>query len=405
MATFDPTRPYNDLPPLPPIADIESRVVLKVCIEARAALAALNQAGRSIPNQSVLINTLPLMEAQASSEIENIVTTADALFRYSQLDELAADPATKEALRYRTALRKGVESLRDRPLSTSTAVRVCSTIVGREMDVRQIPGTTLTNPATREIVYTPPVGAALLREKLANWERFIHEHDQLDPLIRMAVAHYQFEAIHPFLDGNGRTGRVLNQVLIVEQGLLELPILYLSRYIIRNRADYYRLLLAVTRHQAWEEWLAYVLRGVADTATWTTGKIHAIRELLVHTATYVREYAPKVYSRELVELIFMQPYCRIQNLVDAGMAQRQTASVYLKTLCEAGVLREVKAGRDKLFVHPKFIDLLMSDEHGFQSYKRKRDSRHRTVPALTPAPGPAATGRRRAPRRRSRSPR
>jgi Fic family protein len=405
MATFDPTRPYNDLPPLPPSADIESRVVLKGCIEARAALAALNQAGRLIPNQSVLINTLPLMEAQASSEIENIVTTADALFRYSQLDEQAADPATKEALRYRTALREGVESLRDRPLSTSTAVRVCSTIVGREMDIRRIPGTTLTNPATREVVYTPPVGATLLREKLGNWERFIHEHDKLDPLIRMAVAHYQFEAIHPFLDGNGRTGRVLNQVLIVEQGLLDLPILYLSRYIIRSRADYYRLLLAVTTHRAWDEWLAYVLRGVEETATWTTHKIHAIRDLLVHTATYVRERAPKVYSRELVELIFMQPYCRIQNLVEAGLAQRQTASVHLKELCEAGVLREVKAGRDKVFVHPKFIELLMNDEHGFRSYRDKRDSRDRTAAPLTPAPVRAATSPRRAPRRRSRPPR
>jgi Fic family protein len=377
MPVFDPTQPYNALPLLPPTVDIESRSVLKACIEARAALAALNQAGRLIPNQAVLINTLPLMEAQASSEIENIVTTADALFRYSQLDEQAADPATKEALRYRTALRQGVESLQKRPLSTSTAVLVCSTILGRDMDIRRIPGTTLTNPVTREVVYTPPVGADLLREKLANWERFIHQHGDIDPLIRMAVAHYQFEAIHPFLDGNGRTGRILNQLLIVERGLLALPILYLSRYIIRNRAGYYQLLLAVTKDEAWEEWLVYLLRGVEQTAHWTTEKIHAIRDLLLHTATYVRESAAKVYSRELIELIFVQPYCRIQNLVDAGIAQRQTASAYLKTLCDVGVVQEVKAGRDKVFVHPKFVDLLRSDEHTFQSYKGRARTRVR----------------------------
>jgi hypothetical protein len=172
-------------------------------------------------------------------------------------------------------------------------------------------------------VYTPPVGATLIRDKLANWEQFIHRHDDIDPLIRMAVAHYQFEAIHPFLDGNGRTGRVLNQALIVEQGLLDLRVLYLSRYIIRNRADYYRLLQAVTRRAAWEEWLVYLLHGVEETATWTTCKIQAIRDLLAHTATHVRDRAPNVYGHELVELIFVQPYCRIQNLVDAGVARQQ----------------------------------------------------------------------------------
>ncbi|MGH7179389.1 MAG: Fic family protein, partial [Tepidisphaeraceae bacterium] len=197
MAAFDPTQPYTALPPLPPTAEIESRAILKVCIEARAALAALKQAGGLIPNHAVLINTVPLMEAQASSEIENIVTTADTLFRQAQLDERTADPATKEALRYRTALREGIESLKRRPLSTATAVDVCSTLMGREMDVRKIPGTVLRNRATGEVTYTPPVGETVLREKLANWETFIHGQQAIDPLIRMAVAHYQFEAIHP----------------------------------------------------------------------------------------------------------------------------------------------------------------------------------------------------------------
>jgi Fic family protein len=365
--------------------DIESRAILKACIEARTALAALKHAGSLLPNQAVLINTVPLMEAQASSEIENIVTTADTLFRQAQLEERAADPATKEALRYRTALRRGVELLDRRPLSTAVAVEVCSTLIGREMDVRNVPGTVLTNAATAtgKIVYTPPVGEALLREKLANWEKFIHEQETIDPLIRMAVAHYQFEAIHPFLDGNGRTGRVLNELMLIEQGLLDLPVLYLSRFIIRNRADYYRLLLAVTREAVWEEWILYVLRGVRETATWTTEKIAALRTLMSAAADHIRAELPKLYSHELVELVFMQPYCRIQNLVAAGLSKRQTASVYLRALAEIGVLREVEAGREKLFLHPKFLDLLLSDAYTFTPYAMKapRVVRGATTPA------------------------
>jgi Fic family protein len=369
LAAFDPGRPHNALPALPPSADIESRSILKACVEARAALAGLKQAGGLIPNQAVLINTLPLMEAQASSEIENIVTIADTLFRQVQLDERTADPATKEALRYRTALRQGVASLQRRPVGTATAVEVCSTLMGREMEVRKIPGTVLRNEATGEVIYAPPVGEALLREKLANWEKFIHDEQSVDPLIRMAVAHYQFEAIHPFLDGNGRTGRLLNELMLIEQGLLDLPVLYLSRYVIRNRADYYRLLLAVTREAAWEGWILYVLRGVSETAAWTTGKIGALRALMSMATDHIRARLPKLYSRELVELVFTQPYCRIQNVVSAGIAKRQTASVYLKSLVEIGVLREIAAGREKLFLHPKLLDLLLSDAHTFTPYR------------------------------------
>ena len=371
MARFDPRRPYDTLPPLPPKADIETRAVLKACIEARAAVAGLKQAGTVIPNQSVLINTIPMLEAQASSEIENIVTTSDALFKYAQLDPANADAPTKEALRYRTALRQGVESLKDRPLSTSTAIEVCSTIKGRAMEIRRVPGTALKASARGAVIYTPPVGEALLREKLANWERFIHKQKEIDPLIRMAVAHYQFEAIHPFTDGNGRTGRVLNQLMLVEQGLLDLPVLYLSRYVIRHKANYYRLLLAVTRDAAWEKWILYMLAGVRDTAEWTTAKIEAIRGLMEHTTEHVRSRAPKIYSRELVELVFVQPYCRIQNVVEAGLSHRQTASVYLKTLADIGVLREIKVGREKLFLHPKFVDLLTSEAQHFSPYPRR----------------------------------
>ena len=398
MPAFDPTRPYNALPPLPPKADVESRAILKACIDARAALASLKHAGTLLPNQAVLINTVPLMEAQASSEIENVVTTADTLFRQAQLDERTADPAAKEALRYRTALRQGVDLLKRRPLSTAIAVEVCSTLMGRDMDVRKVPGTVLTNPATGKVVYTPPVGEVLLREKLANWERFIHEHETVDPLIRMAIAHYQFEAIHPFLDGNGRTGRVLNELMLIEHGLLEIPVLYLSRYIIRNRADYYRLLPAVTGDAAWEAWILYALRGVSETATWTTAKIGALRALMAAATEYIRTRLPKLYSHELVEAVFMQPYCRIQNLVSARIAKRQTASVYLKALVDIGVLREVEAGREKLFLHPKFLDLLLSNTHTSTPYALKASRRARGAtpasrrPAKKPGEGPRRKG-------------
>lgn len=365
---FDPSQPYNDLPGLPPAVDIETKPLLKACIEARAALAELKIAGALIPNQSVLINTIPLLEAQASSEIENIVTTTDALFRYAQMEDQTGDLATKEALRYRTALYQGYVSLRDRPLSTNTAIQVCSHIKNVEMGIRRVPGIALANAATGQVIYTPPVAEALLREKLANWERFVHERTDIDPLIRMAVAHYQFEAIHPFTDGNGRTGRILNLLMLVEQGLLELPVLYLSRYILQEKASYYRGLNAVTTDAAWEPWIMFMLTAVTETARWTTGKIRAICQLQENAVAFVRERAPKIYTRELVDLLFVQPYCRIQNVVESGVAKRQTASIYLKQLAELGMLREVKIGREKLFLHPNFVRLLTSDDHPILTY-------------------------------------
>jgi Fic family protein len=350
-------RPWNSLPKLPPAVELETKPVLKQCVAARAALAGLQQAAALIPNPAILINTLPLLEARASSEIENIVTTADKLFRHLQA-EAGADPATREALRYRAALLEGYKSLKTRPLATRTAEAVCTLIKGVEMTVRRVPGTTLTQGASGTVIYTPPEGEDLLRGLLANWERFLHEEESLDPLVRMAVAHYQFEAIHPFLDGNGRTGRVLNSLFLVGEGLLDLPILYLSRYIIGRKADYYRLLLAVTREGAWEPWILYMLRGVEETAAWTTAKIGAVRKLSADTAAIARRRLPKIYSRELVDAIFEQPYCRIANLVDAGIAGRQAASRYLKALAGIGVLREKAVGREKLFVNPRLMTLL-----------------------------------------------
>ncbi|MEM9158620.1 MAG: Fic family protein [Verrucomicrobiota bacterium] len=365
--TYDPARPFNSLPMLPPEVNLETVSILKACIKARAALAELKQAGELLPNQELLINLLPILEAKDSSEIENIVTTTDKLFQYSK-EEAQADSATKEALRYRTSLRQGFMALEKRPITTNSVVEICSMIKGAPMSIRHSSGTKLANAATGKVAYTPPEGEDLLRDLLSNWEQFLHAEDGLDPLIKMAVAHYQFEAIHPFEDGNGRTGRVVNILYLIEQGLLTLPILYLSRHILKTKSDYYRLLSGVTENGNWEEWILYFLHAVETTSSWTTQKIAAVRKLVEHTRDHVRQQLPKIYSHELVNVIFEQPYCRIQNLVERGLAKRQTASVYLKRLCQIGVLLESQSGKEKLFVHPKLLRLMTADENEFMPY-------------------------------------
>lgn len=359
--------PHNSLPLLPPARGLETHAVLKRCITARAALAELKQAAALIPNPGVLIRTLPLLEAQASSAIENIITTTDRLFQYRDVND-NADGATKEALRYSQALLEGYQALKKRPLTTRTAEQICSEIKGQEMTVRRIPGTALASATDNRVIYTPPEGEDRIRTLLANWERFLHEATDIDPLIRMAAAHYQFEAIHPFTDGNGRTGRVLNSLFLIQEGLLTLPILYLSRYITQNKPNYYRLLLGVTRDQAWEAWLLYLLQGVEETATWTTAKIAAIRALSAATTEYVRNKLPKIYTHELVNLIFELPYCRIANLTEAGIAKRQAASRYLQQLQAIGVLKETVVGKEKLFLHPKLMQLLTREPNDFAPY-------------------------------------
>jgi Fic family protein len=365
---FVPTTPYNALPPLPGRQTLETVPVLRKCVTASRALAGLKEAARLIPNQDVLINSIPLREARDSSAIENIVTTNDTLFRYANIDPEKADDATKEALRYRAALMQGFKDVQARPLSTSTAVLVCRAIKNVELDVRQVPGTALAHHPGGKVIYTPPEGQALLREMLADWERFLHANDDLDPIIRMAAAHYQFEAIHPFTDGNGRTGRVLNTLYLINKKLLDLPILYLSRYINEHRSEYYDRLLAVTTAGAWEDWVLYMLAAVEETSRWTTAKISAVRDLMDSTVAYVSTSSPKIYSRELVEVIFTQPYSRISDVVDAKIANRATASKYLKELATRGVLEERREGRENIYINVRFLDLLTSDNNDFKKF-------------------------------------
>ena len=354
---WHPELPYNKLP-LPPEADrLETRLVLKAAAHAREALGRVDMAAAAIPNPTVLINAIPLIETQASSEIENIVTTTDDLFRHAE-DEANAEPATKEALRYRSALRTGFELTQQRGLGVSVASRMCSMIQGHDMDLRTLQGTRIGNPITGEVAYSPPEGRELIAEKLAQWERFIHAEDGMDPVVRMAVAHYQFEAIHPFTDGNGRTGRILNILMLTNAGLLQQPLLYLSRYFLQTRADYYRLLLEVTANKAWEEWLVYVLEGVAQTALEATTQIAAIRSLQEEFARQARLISRGTSGSALLALLFEQPYCRISSVMNRCAVSRPTATIWLNSLVQGGLLSEIKSGREKLFINHELLTVL-----------------------------------------------
>ena len=358
---FDKDQPFNDLPLLPPAPELETKAVLKQALNASRALAELKVAGALIPNQSVLLTTLGLQEAKMSSEIENIVTTNDELYRAFADQEPLMNSATKEVLSYNEALWFGFRALRaGRPISTRLIEEIGAIVNPRAGGIRRVPGTKIAN-ATRQTIYTPPEGESVIRDKLANLEKFLYAQSEteLDPLVKMAVLHYQFEAIHPFSDGNGRTGRILNILYLVESGLLEIPVLYLSRYIIENKAAYYSGLRAVTESGAWEEWVLYMLRAVEKTASETRQKIQSIHALMQSTADLVRQELPKVYKKELVELLFDQPYTKIKFLERAGLVRnRQAASDALRALAGLGVLKGVKVGREWYFLNPSFLELL-----------------------------------------------
>ncbi|MEX0660750.1 MAG: Fic/DOC family N-terminal domain-containing protein [Balneolaceae bacterium] len=347
------------MPPLPPIAEIETPVILKAAISANRALAELKGKSESLPNPSILVNSIVLQEAKSSSEIENVVTTNDKLFTALSAEDSAVDPQTKEVLRYRQALWKGVEELKNRPLSTALFIELMQTIKESKSGIRNEPGTVIANPNTKKIIYWPPEGEALIRNLLLNLEEYIHADSEVDPLIKMAVAHYQFEAIHPFDDGNGRTGRLINILYLMEKGLLTHPVLYLSDAIISQKQDYYKLLRGVTEQEAWEPWVLFMLNAVEKTSRQTMDQIEQILSLLGETLEIAREKLPgRVYSKELIELLFEQPYCKVKYLVDRGIAKRQTAAEYLRELEDAGLLKSKQVGRENLFLNVRLYDLL-----------------------------------------------
>jgi len=356
---FDRRQPFNDLPGLPPPVDLESRVVLKQAIASNRVLANLRGLAAQMPNQGMLINSLVLQEARLSSEIENIVTTNDELYRADADADGKANAHTKEVLRYRQALNYGFRELKVRPLATNLFIEIVQIIKEVELGIRKVPGTALKS-LLGEVIYTPPVGEGVIRDKLANLEQFMHAQDELDPLIKMAVTHYQFEAIHPFEDGNGRTGRILNVLFLVDKGLLELPVLFLSRYIMANKIGYYEGLRGVTERQDWEGWILYMLKAVEATAQQTFDQVVRIRSLMEQVREQVGKQAPGIYSKDLVEAIFKHPYTKIQFLVDAGIAKRQTASTYLQTLAGLGVLRQSKQGREMYYINDALLSELVS---------------------------------------------
>jgi len=354
-------KPYNSLPELPPGFKMTSEIGLK-CSNARAALAELKGAVNIIPNPAVLINTIPLLETHSSNQIENVVTTQDNLFRFSALDRFA-DPATKEALRYRTALRRTI----GKPMSISLMEEICSIIKNKDISLR-CKAIRIANEK-RETVYIPPGDKKIIHQLLKNWIKFA-DNSSIDPLIRMAVLHYQFEAIHPFPDGNGRAGRILNLLFLVQKKLMDSPVLYLSRYILENRTEYYKLLRQVTEQQNWNAWILYMLSAVEQTSVWTLHHVRAIKKLMDHTKKYIKETLNTPYYRGLLlEVLFTYPYCRSYNLQKLGIKSPITSRKYLRKLVDVGILKEEKVGKELVFIHDKYLNLLMSNHHQFDEYK------------------------------------
>ena len=361
MPTFDRAKPYNDLPLVPPAGRLETETVLRAAIRASRSLAELKGRTRTVPNPAILLNTIALQEARASSEIENIFTTSDELYRGLSADSPEVSPHAKEVLHYNAALWHGAQALRETPvLSAQLAIEIGGMIKPEDAGIRRQPGANLINRATGEVVYTPPDGAPRIRKLLANLEEFVNgTADGLDPLVKLAVLHYQFEAIHPFRDGNGRTGRILLILYLLQQRLLEQPILFLSRYIIDHKNHYYRLLREVTESGAWEPWILYVLCAVEATAETTVLKIEGIGDLLARMVEEGRLKLPKrTFSKELIEQLFVRPYCKIRHLEDAGLAARVSASRYLHDLADAGLVAKVKSGKEILFVNERLVKLL-----------------------------------------------
>ena len=343
---------------LPLTEDIESKKILKKSISANRALAELNGVAKIIPNRHILINSLALQEAKDSSEIENIITTHDELY-LADLDIKHITKETKEVQNYKNALLKGYRLVKDKKLLLKRhIVEIQKELEQNDAGVRRQSGTNLKNAQTGEVVFVPPQQHALIEELLANLENYINEPNELDALVNMAIIHYQFETIHPFYDGNGRTGRIINILYLVLQELLEMPILYLSNYIIKNKNDYYRLLQEVRTHHKWEEWILYMLDGVEKTSIETMHLINDISVMMRETKYSIREQLPKIYSKDLIEILFSHPYTKIDFLVDELNISRQTASKHLNELEKIGIMRSIKIKNSKFFINKKLFSRL-----------------------------------------------
>jgi Fic family protein len=352
--------PFNNLPFLPPSREkIESIKVLRQLINSSVVLAELKGLVHTLPNPNILLNAVILKEATASSEIENIVTTQDRLYQALTAKSTQVDPATKEVLRYREAALYGFHFIEKKKyLNTNAIIEIQRILEGNSAGIRKLPGTALRNSATGKVIYTPPDDHSAILNLMKNLEGYLNEKDEIPPLIKLAVQHFQFESIHPFYDGNGRTGRIINVLYLILHGLLDSPILYLSSYIIKNKSEYYRLLQDVRIKGNWEEWIIFFLKGVEQTAQETINQIQEIKRLFSSTQEKIKKKLEKSYNKELLELLFEHPYCKIEYVIDRLNVSRITASKYLKELEEAGILETKRIWKEVLYINTKLFALL-----------------------------------------------
>lgn len=348
--------------PLPEIDQWETRAVLKQAAQAHRYLAELKGVAATIPNEEILINTLTLQEARHSSEIENIITTQDDLYRAVVAEEAQIDPQTKEVQDYATALRASFRSVRQsRLLRLDDILVIQETLEQNRAGLRKLPGTALRNQATGEVVYEPPQAAPEIERLMGNLVDYINDDQRCDadPLVKMAIIHHQFESIHPFYDGNGRTGRIINMLYLVSKELLDLPVLYLSRYLIQTKARYYQELQAVRDSGDWEPWLLYMLEGISQTAQQTIELIGQIRDLMQHTKHRMREECPKIYRQELLNNLFNHPYTKIEFVMEDLGVSRITATKYLDELVSIGLLDKIKVGRSNFYINAALMALFL----------------------------------------------
>ena len=358
MSDFKKEIPYNNLPLLPPKSNLETKQILRKTITASRALANLNGAIINLPNPQLFLDTIYLQEAKASSEIENIITTNDELYKSVVADKNFDNPAAKEIISYKDALWHGLNQLETRPfITTNLCIEIMQRIRQNTSGIRTTPGTTLSNTRGK-VIYTPPTGEDVIRKKLSNLERFINEDESLDPLIKMALMHYQFEAIHPFSDGNGRTGRILLLLYLKIENLLDVPAIYLSDYIIRNKSEYYIKLSMVTEKKDWESWIMYMLDMIENTADRGLIRLKEVSELMQQMSGEIKYELPKIYSKDLIEIIFRLPYSKRQFLIDEGLGTPKTVGNYLMALERKGFLNSTKVGKEKLYLNYRLMEIL-----------------------------------------------
>jgi Fic family protein len=352
--------PHKLLEKLPPLREkVENIDILRQTNRSTAALAELKGIAMTMPNQAMLINAIVLQEAKDSSGIENIITTQDELYKALTVNRTRISAETKEVVNYRKAILHGFDLVKKQGfIRVNDIVSIQEKLVENSAGIRSTPGTVLKNDKTGEVVYTPPQDKVEIIDLLTNFIHHFNEQDDLSPLINLAIFHYQFESIHPFYDGNGRTGRILNILYLLLKELIDVPILYLSSYIIDNKSEYYRLLNHTNKTGDWQEWILFILKAVESTSRATITKILKIRKQLDYTIRKIQEEAPKIYRKEFVELLFEQPYSKIEFVVNKLGVERKAASRYLNELVAIGVLESQKVGRETIFINKGLIEIL-----------------------------------------------